>query len=101
MSARPAIGICTALETASWGTWEGELTTLSPRSYSLAVQAAGAMSLLLPPDDAVAERPDEVLDLVDGLMLAGGSDVDPASTARGRTPRRARAGPSATASSWR
>jgi putative glutamine amidotransferase len=77
VSARPAIGICAALENASWGTWDGELATLSPRSYSLAVQAAGAMALLLPPDDAVAERPDEVLDLIDGLMLAGGSDVDP------------------------
>ena len=52
---------------------------LSPRSYSRAVQDAGGIALLLPPDDAVAERPDELLDVIDGLMLAGGSDVDPAS----------------------
>ena len=78
MSARPVIGICTALERASWGAWE-VVCNLSPRSYSLSVQAAGGMALLLPPDDAVAERPDEMLELVDALMLAGGSDVDPAS----------------------
>ena len=48
-------------------------------SYATAVQAAGAIALLLPPDDAAAEAPDELLDRVDGLMLAGGSDVDPAS----------------------
>ena len=78
MTLRPVIGICTAVEPASWGAWEEEICNLSPRSYSLAVQAAGGMALLLPPDDAVAERPDELLDLVDGLMLAGGCDVDPA-----------------------
>jgi putative glutamine amidotransferase len=72
------IGICTALERASWGAWQ-EVCNLSPRSYSLAVQAAGGMAVLLPPDDGVAEQPDELLELVDGLMLAGGSDVDPAS----------------------
>jgi putative glutamine amidotransferase len=79
VATRPRIGICTAVERASWGSWVEEPCTLSPRSYSLAVQAAGAMVLLLPPDDAVAEQPDELLELVDGLMLAGGSDLDPAS----------------------
>jgi putative glutamine amidotransferase len=78
VSARPVIGICTAVERAAWGAWE-LVCNLSPRSYALAVQAAGAMAVLLPPDDAVAEQPDELLELVDGLMLAGGCDVDPAS----------------------
>ncbi|MGH2714685.1 MAG: gamma-glutamyl-gamma-aminobutyrate hydrolase family protein [Thermoleophilaceae bacterium] len=72
------IGICSAVERASWRAWEAVACYLSPRSYSLSVQAAGALVLLLPPDDAVAERPDELLDLLDGLMLGGGSDVDPA-----------------------
>ena len=52
---------------------------LSPRTYSLAVQRAGGMALLLPPDDALAESPDELLDMLDGLILAGGSDIDPGS----------------------
>ena len=52
---------------------------LSPRTYSQAVQRAGGLALILPPDDVVAESPDELLDMLDGLILAGGSDIDPAS----------------------
>ena len=75
---RPRIGICAATERASWGAWD-VVCNLSPRTYSLSVSAAGGLALLLPPDDAVAEEPGELLDLLDGLMLAGGSDIDPAS----------------------
>jgi putative glutamine amidotransferase len=74
---RPVIGICASIEAARWGAWE-LLSNISPRSYSLAVQRAGGLALLLPPDDAVAESPDELLDLLDGLILSGGSDIDPA-----------------------
>jgi putative glutamine amidotransferase len=76
---RPVIGICTSIERAAWGPWHETLANLSPRSYSLTVQAAGGLALLLPPDDETAEHPGELLDLVNGLLLAGGSDVDPAS----------------------
>jgi putative glutamine amidotransferase len=55
------------------------LCNLSPRTYSNAVQAADAMAILLPPDDATAEEPDQALDLLDGLVLAGGADLDPGS----------------------
>jgi putative glutamine amidotransferase len=79
VTGRPVIGICAAVERASWRAWKDEPCNLSPRSYTLAVQGAGGIVLLLAPDDAVAERPDELLDLVDGLVLAGGSDLDPAS----------------------
>jgi putative glutamine amidotransferase len=75
---RPVIGICAAIESARWGAWE-VLVNLSPRTYSLAVQRAGAIALILPPDDTIAESPDELLDMIDGLILAGGSDIDPAS----------------------
>jgi putative glutamine amidotransferase len=75
---RPVIGICAAIESARWAAWELEVN-LSPRTYSLAVQRAGGLALILPPDDVVAESPDELLDMLDGLILAGGSDIDPAS----------------------
>jgi putative glutamine amidotransferase len=75
---RPVIGICSSLEQASWGPWD-VLCDLSPRAYSLAVQNADGMAVLLPPDDRTAEQPGELLDRIDGLMLAGGADVDPAS----------------------
>jgi putative glutamine amidotransferase len=75
---RPVIGICAAIENAQWAAWE-VLVNLSPRTYSLAVQRAGGLALILPPDDVAAEAPDELLDMLDGLILAGGSDIDPAS----------------------
>jgi putative glutamine amidotransferase len=78
VSPRPVIGICSALEDVSWSNWT-VLANVSPRSYALTVQAAGGMALLLPPDDETAEQPGDMLDLIDGLMLSGGSDVDPGS----------------------
>ena len=51
---------------------------LLPRPYVDAIQAAGGLALLLPPDAQLEREPDEVLDLLDGLILAGGADVDPA-----------------------
>jgi putative glutamine amidotransferase len=78
VSDRPVIGICSAVESARWAAWE-VVVNLSPRTYSLAVQRAGGLALILPPDDTVAEAPDELLDLLDALILAGGSDIDPGS----------------------
>lgn len=74
---RPAIGICTALERARWSVWDQEAVLL-PRNYVQAVQRAGGLALLVPPDPAQAGAPDELLDRLDGLMLAGGADIDPA-----------------------
>ena len=73
-----AVGICAAVEQVRWGAWDADVA-LAPRAYVQSVQAAGALALILPPDDGVLERPDEVLDRVDALLLAGGSDIDPAS----------------------
>jgi putative glutamine amidotransferase len=75
----PAIGICAAIERVSWGVWDGYEVTLAPRSYVTAVQRAGGLGIVLPPDDAVAADPDLLLDRVDALILAGGADVDPSS----------------------
>jgi putative glutamine amidotransferase len=76
--ARPVIGICTALERARWGMWDQEAVLLS-RSYVEAVQSAGALVLMLAPDQELLSHPEEALDLIDGLVLAGGADIDPAS----------------------
>jgi putative glutamine amidotransferase len=73
---RPVIGLCTALEQARWSVWDQEAALLS-RSYLLAVQDAGGLALMLPPDPRAQDDPDEWLDLLDGLVLAGGADVDP------------------------
>jgi gamma-glutamyl-gamma-aminobutyrate hydrolase PuuD len=75
-ASRPRIGITTYLETATWGIWERESAIL-PRVYLDAVAAAGGTPLLLPP---VGTDP-SVLDVLDGLVIAGGCDVDPGSYA--------------------
>ena len=75
---RPVIGICTALEHARWTVWEREAFLLA-RSYIDAVQAAGGRAVMLPPDAQTGEEADAVLDGIDGLMLAGGADIDPSS----------------------
>jgi putative glutamine amidotransferase len=74
---RPIIGLCTALERARWSVWDLQAMLL-PRSYVDAVQHAGGLALMLPPDPRATDEPDEWLDLLDGLVLAGGADVDPA-----------------------
>jgi putative glutamine amidotransferase len=74
---KPVIGLCTALERARWSVWD-EQAMLLPRSYVDAVQRAGGVALMLPPDPAAIEQPDLLLDLLDGLLLAGGADMDPA-----------------------
>jgi putative glutamine amidotransferase len=75
---RPVIGLCTALERARWSVWDQQAFLL-PRSYVDAVQRAGGLALMLPPDERAIDEPDAVLDLVDGLILAGGADIDPGS----------------------
>ena len=73
---RPVIGLCTYAEPARWGAWEDRVALL-PWSYVAAVQRAGGLALLLPPDPVATQAPDEVLDRLDGLVVAGGRDVDP------------------------
>lgn len=76
MVERPVIGICAALTQAQWGYWDEPAALLS-LNYITAVQDAGGMALMIPPDRELERDPDEMLDLVDGLILAGGSDIDP------------------------
>jgi putative glutamine amidotransferase len=83
--ARPVIGICTVIERARWSVWDQEAYLLS-RSYVRAVQRAGGLVVMIPPDESLHEDPDEVLDIVDGLVLAGGADIDPSSYGAERHP---------------
>jgi putative glutamine amidotransferase len=78
--ARPTIGICAALERARWSVWDQQAVLL-PRSYIDAVQRAGALAVMIPPDPCLVEDPGEALELIDGLLLAGGADIDPSSYA--------------------
>jgi putative glutamine amidotransferase len=75
---RPLIGICTALETACWSMWE-QRAALLPHAYVEAVQRGGGLALMLPPDPITVDDPEETLHAIDGLLLAGGADIDPGS----------------------
>ena len=72
------IGLCAALERAQWSVWDQQVILL-PRNYIDAVQQAGGFAIMLPPDRRLVDDPDEALQLIDGLVLAGGADIDPAS----------------------
>jgi putative glutamine amidotransferase len=82
---RPVIGICTSLVRAQWSVWDREAALL-PYDYVRAVQRAGGLTMLIPPDPRVEEEPDQVLGLIDGLILAGGNDIDPGSYGAVRDP---------------
>jgi putative glutamine amidotransferase len=75
---RPVIGLCTSIEHARWSVWDQEAVLL-PRNYVREVNRAGALAVLLPPDARLVDEPAEALELLDGLVLAGGADIDPAS----------------------
>ena len=74
---RPTVGICTALTRANWGVWEQREAALLAFSYIEAIQRAGGMAVMIPPDARFEDDSDAMLDLLDGLILAGGNDIDP------------------------
>lgn len=71
-ASKPLIGISTYVETARWGVWDTP-AALIPRAYVDCVVAAGGIPVLLPSVGADASA----LSALDGLVLAGGADVDP------------------------
>lgn len=92
MTRRPLIGICAGVHRASWGAWNVP-ADISPRLYVDAVQSAGAAAILLPVDEGWNDDPALAIERIDGLLLAGGVDVDPASY--GQQPHAETAGASA------
>jgi putative glutamine amidotransferase len=78
-AARPVIGICSMVERANWTVWRDVEVNVSQRTYSRGVAEAGGLPVILPPDDETSDVPEQLLAMLDGLVLAGGSDIDPAS----------------------
>ncbi|MFY9914291.1 MAG: gamma-glutamyl-gamma-aminobutyrate hydrolase family protein, partial [Nocardioidaceae bacterium] len=79
-SARPVIGITSYVEPASWAAWKDVPAALIPHGYVRHVHEAGGLAVIVPPlpDDATDDDAHEVLSRLDGLILAGGVDVEPA-----------------------
>lgn len=70
----PVIGITSYVEQARWGVWDVPAAVL-PFRYVERVEAAGGRAVVLPPTATSGD--DAVLDRLDGVVLAGGSDLDP------------------------
>jgi putative glutamine amidotransferase len=74
---RPIIGLSTYRERAQWGAWDQSADML-PSEYAVAIEVAGGIPVLLPPTEPYDVAAREVLSRLDGLVISGGADVDPA-----------------------
>lgn len=69
---RPVIGLTTYAEEARFGL-QDTFAAVLPLAYVHAVHSNGGRAVLITPDD-----PDvDILERIDGIVFAGGSDVDP------------------------
>jgi len=67
----PVIGISCYVEPAKWGAWDITAAVL-PFDYVSSVTQSGGRAVILPPD----EQGSHVLEKLDGLIIAGGADID-------------------------
>ncbi|NKZ02357.1 gamma-glutamyl-gamma-aminobutyrate hydrolase family protein [Actinomadura latina] len=73
MTGKPLIGISADLAEAEWDVWRRRAVVL-PVAYHEQVVAAGGLAVVLPPQPQAAS---DVIGRLDGLVLAGGGDIDP------------------------
>ena len=69
----PRVGLTTYFKEAAWGDWR-RVAALTPGTYVQAVVRSGGTPLLLPPVGTDAS----VLEVLDALVVIGGSDMEPA-----------------------
>jgi putative glutamine amidotransferase len=68
------IGVSPSSARATWDSWVDTPATVLPEEYLTAIVEAGAAPVLL----FAGSDPEAVIDRLDGLVLVGGPDVDPA-----------------------
>lgn len=81
----PVIGITTYDDHAAWRGWNARAALL-PYAYVDSVRNAGGRAVLLPPGGTDAEARETVAGL-DGLVVSGGPDIDPARYGAARHPK--------------
>jgi putative glutamine amidotransferase len=80
----PVIGITTYDDQAAWRGWNARASLL-PFAYVDAVRRGGGRPVLLPPGGSAAEARETIAGL-DGIVVSGGPDIDPARYGAARHP---------------
>lgn len=70
---RPVIGVSAYDLPVAFGQWTDIRSVLAPAAYTASVERAGGLPVVVPP----VEGSTELLELLDGLVFTGGSDLDP------------------------
>lgn len=91
------VGLTTYRQRARSGVWDTHASFLQG-VYLDGVTLAGGIAMLLPPQPVDAEIAAAVLDRLDGLIITGGADVDPA--AYGHDPHPATDAPARDRDAW-
>jgi putative glutamine amidotransferase len=81
----PTIGITTYHTSADWRGWSEE-GALLPWTYVTAIRDNGGRPVLLPPGGDAAEA-EATVAVLDGVVIAGGGDIDPAIYGAARHPK--------------
>lgn len=84
---RPVIGITSYVERATRGLWVDVKSAMLPHAYVRKVEEAGGIAVLVPPrHDGDEHLVRELLERLDGVIIAGGVDVAPELYAAERHP---------------
>ena len=76
-ASRPVIGVSAYVEPVDRSVWVQQHSAVLPHRYVDHIQRAGAIAVILPPRlDADDDMADAVLSRLDGLVIAGGADVE-------------------------
>ncbi len=73
------VGLTTYLENAKWSSWDTRASVIQ-ESYLKTVFKAECLPILIPPplaEDEIDPYIQRVLEIVDGVIVIGGSDIDP------------------------
>lgn len=75
---KPTIGVCGVSTIATWGFWS-QPAVLVAETYLAAIRRAGGVPVILPSLDAGFSASDlaDVVEVVNGVVLTGGSDLSP------------------------
>lgn len=74
-SKQPIIGLTTYRQRSQTGVWDVEAAFL-PAEYFDAVNRAGGIAVLLPPQEITSDAADQIVAGLDGLVVCGGRDVE-------------------------